>query len=385
MQNTASRLWSLFPDTKTVLAVKATVWCAKVFEPPPADLHATLQSTASADRPVYPNIIVRALDDAGRGQRDFLGPDIDTGFRIAKYALRQRMVVSADLAYLLYRDRADYGGIEASLKIVSFEQLKGVWGNRHYPIFWYELDWDSIARTFAYDEHYQHDVVRRLQKAGPLAGLGEIVKIFEDINHINSAEDLWAFVRSLNEVDADEIAEAPGAALSGAKEVHCVAVCFREDGHALIARRPTGKRIHPGAWEFGCGQLEPFETFADCLRRAYREDFRVDLDIPDNPVPVSTYVIRQERSARSGIIFVAGVRNSSELRAQKHTEVQWVDPRNPSIDAGDACVPDLIDTLKLAADLWDEVERGRTPAAARVLSAPATRDPTASVSDGRHP
>jgi hypothetical protein len=81
-------------------------------------------------------------------RRDFLGPEIDAGFRISKFALRRRLVVSAELSCLLFRERAAYTGIEKQLKIVSFQILKGVWTGRHYPIVWYERDWPNIAKTF---------------------------------------------------------------------------------------------------------------------------------------------------------------------------------------------------------------------------------------------
>jgi 8-oxo-dGTP pyrophosphatase MutT (NUDIX family) len=354
---TAKHLWMQFPDTRTVLAVKATVWCAKVVEPAPADLQVAREQAGArdgkAEKPIYPNILVRANDEMGRGQRDFLGPDIDIGFRIAKHALRQRLVVSADLAYLLFRDRAEDERGELGLRIVSFEQLKGVWDNRHYPIFWYEPDWSTVSSSFAYDERFHHPIVRDLTAGKPLGRLGEVSKILEDVGRTQSVEELWEFVRSLETTEISEIEEAPGAVLNGTKEVHCVAVCFRSDGRVLLAKRPASKSVHPRAWEFGCGQLGPSDTFADCLRRAYLEDFNLEIDVDDEPTPVSTYIV--DRGQRGGlvpgIVFVAEVQNSERAQNRKHDEIQWVDPDDLGIIAGEPTVPKLRETIRRAADI----------------------------------
>lgn len=377
---TSQRLWELFPDTRTVLAVKATVWCAKVVEPPSADMQAARQDAGArdgvAEQPVYPNILVRATDESGRGQRDFLGPDIDIGFRIAKHALRQRLVVSANLAYLLYRDRAADDRGEKHLRIVSFEQLKGVWDNRHYPILWYEPDWNTVPASFAYDEHFHHDVVRHLRSGQVPEHLSAIVKILDDVGRTPRAEALWDFVRDLQPTDEDEITEAPGATITGAKEVHCAAVCFRvTDGRVLIARRPKTKNVQPGAWEFGCGQLEPFESFADCLRRAYAEDFGVDIEVADAPEPISTYVVdRGPRAHRvPGIVFLAEVHQPEGATNLKHEEIRWVEPGNPGLAPGDATVPNLRETLQLAAEIRSRPGRAAPVTASGRSGRPAAR------------
>lgn len=69
--------------------------------------------------------------------RDFIGPSIDTGFRIAKYATPRKFPISFDLAYLLSSvspDGAMHGKIE--FRFEGEFELKGVMGGRPYPVFW---------------------------------------------------------------------------------------------------------------------------------------------------------------------------------------------------------------------------------------------------------
>jgi len=64
---------------------------------------------------------------------DFIGPDIDIGFRISKASRSGRMVASMDLADLL----AQHSDIDNFLFFhVGFEDLQGVFDNNPYPIFW---------------------------------------------------------------------------------------------------------------------------------------------------------------------------------------------------------------------------------------------------------
>lgn len=68
---------------------------------------------------------------------DFLGPDIDTGFRIGKCTRPGMLVVSVELAELLSECPADMNPITG--KIVGWEQLKGVWDDKRYPVVWIDL------------------------------------------------------------------------------------------------------------------------------------------------------------------------------------------------------------------------------------------------------
>ena len=84
--------------------------------------------------------------------RDFIGPSIDTGFRIAGFASIRKLAISAELTYLLsceqiraqknpklYAQR-NYVLPSFTFKYDGREQLKGVLNGHGYPIFWIDLD-----------------------------------------------------------------------------------------------------------------------------------------------------------------------------------------------------------------------------------------------------
>lgn len=67
---------------------------------------------------------------------DFLGPDMDTGFRLGKCTWPSLCVVSIELAQLLGECQTKS---QVRLRHVGWEKMKGVWDDRPYPILWAAL------------------------------------------------------------------------------------------------------------------------------------------------------------------------------------------------------------------------------------------------------
>lgn len=69
---------------------------------------------------------------------DFIGPSIDTGFRLASRSAPRRFVISIDIAYFLATAHLPArGGID--VPPIFYEgktELKGVLGGKPYPVFW---------------------------------------------------------------------------------------------------------------------------------------------------------------------------------------------------------------------------------------------------------
>lgn len=71
-------------------------------------------------------------------QYDFIGPSIDIGFRLTKFATEQQLVISIDLAYMLLK-KVD------NLEFVydGKHQLKGVLNNKPYPVIWIKMNYPN--------------------------------------------------------------------------------------------------------------------------------------------------------------------------------------------------------------------------------------------------
>lgn len=69
----------------------------------------------------------------GAGHIDYIGPDVDLGFRLSKFARPSTLVVSLDLLEQLL---GASNGDGLALHLVGRDELKGVLFGRPYPIIW---------------------------------------------------------------------------------------------------------------------------------------------------------------------------------------------------------------------------------------------------------
>lgn len=91
-----------------------------------------------AEFPVLNSVIVLPSPRGGQPTLDFIGPSIDTGFRLAKAATPRRLVLSIELANLLSRTSAGHlDGL--ALYFDRGMELKGVLNGRPYPLVWTDL------------------------------------------------------------------------------------------------------------------------------------------------------------------------------------------------------------------------------------------------------
>ncbi|MBF8271965.1 MAG: hypothetical protein HW380_1070 [Magnetococcales bacterium] len=92
----------------------------------------SLKATAwLAGFPVGNSVIVTPA-----GGIDFIGPLIDIGFRLSKFASRERMILSVDLVWYLTKGPSALN----HLFLDSLKSLDGVLGGKPYPIIWYSMD-----------------------------------------------------------------------------------------------------------------------------------------------------------------------------------------------------------------------------------------------------
>jgi hypothetical protein len=74
---------------------------------------------------------------------DFIGPSIDCGFRLSKWASPRRLVIGLDLLWMFVaaqqkcNEVKDYGWI--TFRYLGERELKGVFSGKPYPIFWCDL------------------------------------------------------------------------------------------------------------------------------------------------------------------------------------------------------------------------------------------------------
>jgi hypothetical protein len=76
---------------------------------------------------------------------DYLGPSMDVGFRLSKLASTRKFVLSVDLAYLL-SDTHQSASDQFEYRYDGRVELKGVLGNKPYPVFWIDMEPTELAK-----------------------------------------------------------------------------------------------------------------------------------------------------------------------------------------------------------------------------------------------
>ena len=179
---------------KNELNIKETLWLAPVTSSDTGDIQ-KVNSITENKSDIYRNIRI-TLNNGKFPTDDFLGPDIDIGFRIAKYAHSNKLTLSAEYAYLILQmatPKKSKHDEKDKIKIVSFENLKGVWDNRAYPIIWYYDDWKNI--NFKYDEYKHNDIIKYIDNKKELSYLETV---FEQLNTLDEMNLFVEECKALN-------------------------------------------------------------------------------------------------------------------------------------------------------------------------------------------
>lgn len=335
---------------KAKLSVKATAWLASAVKIPSASIHETYGNFNGLGDEKN-NIIIQTHNSKGDKVNDFLGHDIDTGFRVSKFSKYRVMSVSAELARVMVHICS--GCTKDKLRLVGYEKLKGIWDERRYPVIWYSNFWDDTDEIFEYDEKFDSDLVQKaLDKSNLSFSIPELNHAFNGNSKTESSDKIIEHIRKL--VRSNDIEESVVLPNENSLEVHCVAVCFNSKGEVLVSCRDSKKQYLPDTWEFGCAQLTLGKDFFVSMESHYLEDFKAELEFPYKQ-PFRQYYIKEKKIA--GLIFIARVINENEIESKfdpsKHSAIRWIKKSN-DLDKGALKIPEFDKTLKAAKKLWKE-------------------------------
>lgn len=296
---------------------------------------------------------------------EFMGIDIDTGFRLSKETRAGRLILSFELAYLMALEKN--GSYVKNLNIVSYRSMKGVWNNSAYPIIWYydkqKHNNISFPRSMPFDAIEQDDIYIEYFGKKKFAEYmyrdvrGALKKVCKDRKLKNKIKNIERVI----EKDASGNKQYINTARL---ELHCVAVCFNNSGHILCVQRAENVYM-PLKWEFGCAKANYSEELVDTIKQEYKRDFNVDISLctDDNrndkqPIPIAVYTINKNSETHKGIIFIAKLQSDEViLNSNKHIKYRFVSKEELLSINEEDFVPDAMDTMKKAFDFYEEVFR----------------------------
>lgn len=343
-----------------ILAVQSAAWIAII-----------LNGENSLFSP-FDNIFKKYRISESQQINEFLGQDIDIGFRIKKETQDRRLVISVELAKIL-SEKTEY---LSRLNIITYKSLKGVWQNRLYPIIWYhdsQISGVSFEDSFYYDEiTYSHlskeYFLNREKNGGDLASY-----MFLDVNKalrkIIKDQKLYGKLdqihKVINETEKD-VRVVENEFDSRLLEFHFAAVCCDVDSRKVLIAKRKNRRLYSGRWEFGCAKASIDKNICESIKDDYKNDFGIDIDIicddkraDIEPKPLALYQVKKVEKLQKGVIVVAKiVQNINQIDKvikirEKHEEYRWISEEDIET-FNELTIDDFKDTLKKVFAMWDE-------------------------------
>ena len=316
----------------------------------------------------FVSIANRIRVDSNREILDFVGIDIDTGFRLSKFSYKNVITVSLELAKLLLDNSANDNDIV--MWISRFEILKGLYDGKPYPIIWLPIynENTNLSDTVPYSYQFKNPLTEycfsNLQKdANPdnfLLCRESISRICKDLNLIPKLEYWGKEKIGLTKFDLND------AVL---QELHCVAVCYnREVKKVLVLKRTSNRDRFPSFWEFGCAKPIKIISINEAILNEYKEDTGLSLNlmldegrVDRGPKPLAIYqVIDDDKSIHKGIICTAVVDSLDvNLDSKKFSEYKWISKSEIKAFVNENkgfMVNDMEDTLYKVFSFYEEGE-----------------------------
>lgn len=274
--------------------VKTTVWigsCAGAAEKVSAD---------------YPNLVYDSMtysneDTDSNSQLDFLGPDIDEGFRLCAYAEKRQMIVSPKLVYLLllaYENNVDNINVfNLNFRIVNYVAMKGVWENRLYPIIMFcQCDLDKKTALDQWKNIYV-DIVRKEEMLSMLEVFREQEKSLKELTPYTNG--LWKKKPKF--------------------EFHISCLCYdKKQNKFWITNHPSH------GWSFGCTQITQNTNYFEYVSQIYLKKYGLQIQIDDSNHILSFYSVNRDATSEIILGVVILVTEVEEKEQISGIDAQWI-------------------------------------------------------------
>lgn len=232
---------------------------------------------------------------------DFVGKNIDEGFRLTKCSSMRKIAIDPKIVYILLdtcmffrqptnrdmsinyyksKDNCDMSvfgpflaGIVSKIHLVGYARCKGIWNDNPYPVYWYYEDvQDSEIRYDEYlnGEHLWQKNICALSASDPSTDYGNLYSIFEQMGVLNEIQE----IHKLLCIQGDLELSATGKA-----NLYYMVVCTNpKSKKVMIAKRSLQRKHLKNVWDFGNVKYQNV-NMKDTIKKEYKNTFGIDIDL----------------------------------------------------------------------------------------------------------
>lgn len=309
-------------NNAVTLSVKATLWLADICN------QKKDEKSNTTDTPYKDKNINISVDDGLHRMVDFLGPDIDTGFRLSHYSCHNKLAIDARLAWILYSNESyipNHNKMREKAKIVSFKILKGVWNEKPYPIVWYLNDWDNEKLFYYFEEldenHLGYEISKQNYK---FIEIEKLEKILIEAKQLDYSNYLYKQIEFYNGKQIEKLEEINTQ--SKISELHLIAICINEDAEILLLKRNQDRKFMPNVWDFGCTYLKANNTIEDSLKIGYRFKIGCEISLSKPCLPIASLSIfsKDYKKTQALVYFARVEKDTINLNKAKYSDFMWI-------------------------------------------------------------
>jgi len=99
-------------------------------------------------------------------------------------------------------------------------------------------------------------------------------------------------------------------------EVAC-GIMFNKENKILMGLRPSNKE-DANYWEFPGGKREKNETIEECLKREWKEELNLEIEIKNE---IYSYVMHNKYKCR---FFFGSIKNENSIIIREHSKIDYV-------------------------------------------------------------
>lgn len=309
------KIYNKYPGVRMFLSLKGTLWISNVSSLT-GNLLKDFDELPQKKLERHKNFVITKIYSGGR-TIDFLGPDIDLGFRISKESMKNQLLVSAEFVYLqhLIGKKNNLHETVSSLelyKIFENKNLKGIWHERKYPLMMYRPNWSDDI--FDYDE---------VSKTLGDFNIKTLCKIFKDISRDKDIEKFYEEILKSN-----PIKKTSSITLESPVDIHLASIIFDEKDKVLLFRRGVNKSS-AGKYDFGCLNLKQNMTIGKDITNYYNKiNSSIELlkdEKTDKLIPVAIYEYGKNENIINGMIFTGRISDSDIILPNGYEDYKFVE------------------------------------------------------------